>query len=127
MDSNYLRVIPRDLFNEAKLLKCLGRLVILIDENNTIGEPNYKMEYYHDQLPFDITLDEKEGVLLVSNLEISINSIKHRFVTNYNSKQNYPLLVENKHFDDLDCEFYVFDEEGNFSEDFKNYLNRLRW
>ena len=28
----YTRVIPRDLFNEGDLLKCYGRLWILLDE-----------------------------------------------------------------------------------------------
>jgi hypothetical protein len=29
---SYFRVIPRDLFNEASLLKCYGRLAILLDD-----------------------------------------------------------------------------------------------
>lgn len=30
--SNYERVVPRDLFNEANLLKCIGKLVLEIEE-----------------------------------------------------------------------------------------------
>ena len=38
----YKRVLPRDLFNEAKLLKCLGRLCLLIEDDMC------KLEYDHD-------------------------------------------------------------------------------
>lgn len=30
--ARYIRVVPRDLFNEGDLLKCYGRLWILLDE-----------------------------------------------------------------------------------------------
>lgn len=32
MTSSYRRVLPRDLFNEAKLLKCLGQLSLMIHD-----------------------------------------------------------------------------------------------
>ena len=32
MNTQYERVIPRDLFNEAKLLKCVGLLVLKIHD-----------------------------------------------------------------------------------------------
>lgn len=34
-DPEYQRVIPRDLFNEAKLLKCLGRLSLFIHDGKS--------------------------------------------------------------------------------------------
>ena len=32
---NYSRVIPRDFFNEAKLLKCMGLLALKVLDNMT--------------------------------------------------------------------------------------------
>lgn len=39
--STYIRVLPRDLFNEADLLKCVARLWILLD-----GEMSAEMKAY---------------------------------------------------------------------------------
>jgi hypothetical protein len=109
MQTNYRRIIPRDLFNEANLLKCVGRLILLIQE---------------DQIPLPIIYNEdcSEGFkirmlpcgdLTISNIEFFINKEQVIFKTTYNAKGNYPLFCE---WDD--CEFLVFDEQGQFTEEF---------
>ena len=48
MKAKYTRVLPRDLFNEAKLMKCMGLLTLLIHDE--LIPDCLKFEY--DQEPF---------------------------------------------------------------------------
>ncbi len=105
----YQRVIPRDLFNEAKLLKCMGLLSlkildgltpcsILIDE---CGEP-FKIER------------TDEGGLYVSNYKITVNGIPCHFFTTSNNKEPYPFYVYIHNYEEIP----VFDDAGEFSPEF---------
>lgn len=108
--SNYTRVIPRDFFNESKLLKCMGRLSIkILDFMLPVG---IDISIEESGEPFDIRLDDS-GYLYVINCPVSINDTIVTMKTNYNSKNNYPFYCELDYEDTL-----VFDEEGNFTEEF---------
>lgn len=108
---SYNRVIPRDFFNECKLLKCMGQLAlkihdqqlpdnIIIEWANEIGEP------------FDIQQDIN-GDLFVANYRLTINGVPVYFATSYNSKNAYPLFCE------IDGEIIeVFNDHGGFTNDF---------
>lgn len=109
----YTRVLPRDLFNESKLLKCIGRLCLLILD----GLTPVPMSYDETGEPFRIALNE-EGSLTIQNLPIYIKGKIFEFKTIYNSKANYPLYVE---FDYVD--YLVFDEQGNFDKEFIAFVN----
>lgn len=63
IDSNYQRVIPRDLFNEAKLGKCMGRLILRIHDCET----PVHMSFEHNGNPFDIGLGD-DGNLHIKNI-----------------------------------------------------------
>ena len=106
----YVRVIPRDLFNEAKLLKCIGRLCLLIHDNTTPCPMAFVQS--EDGEPFNIGLSE-EGSLFVTNIHISIKGKIFPFKTTYNSKANYPLYLEYEY-----CDYLVFDEQGNWDAEF---------
>lgn len=110
----YLRVIPRDLFNESKLLKCIGRLVLLIHEGNSNG-----IEFGHNGEPFIIHLQD-DGSLFISNIHFSIGDSYLFFKTTYNSKANYPLFCE---YDN--CDILVFDESGNYEPEFIELLTTI--
>lgn len=105
--SNYLRVIPRDLFNEAKLLKCLGNMYIQSERYSKL------IKMSHDNDAFIILQNPSDGSIYCENVQISVNNeIKH-FYTPLNSREAYPLFVE------LDEEsIFVFDDSGNFSPEF---------
>ncbi len=47
----YHRVLPRDLFNDANLLKCMGRLIMLIDD---LRMENVSYTYHGSLLPTQI-------------------------------------------------------------------------
>lgn len=119
-DSNiivkYQRVLPRDLFNEAKLLKCVGRLTLLIEDRAAFEG----LEFDHDGSPFEIKL-LIEGSLFIENIKFTLKGHKLLFKTTYNSQSNYPLFCEWK---DESCR--VFDEGGQFSEDFVEFCGNLR-
>lgn len=115
---SYQRVIPRDFFNEAKLLKCFGQLslkildctlpdgmTIYIDEN---GE-SFGIQMSHD------------GYLTIDNYETTLNNIPVIFKTTYNSKFAYPFFCE---YDYVDYE--VFDDNGEFTKEFINFANDLK-
>lgn len=114
MNSNYQRVIPRDLFNEAKLLKCIGRLVLLIHDEKV----PCKMSH-NEPDNFIIALMD-EGSLTIKNLEIAIKGKLMRFKTTYNSKRNYPLYVQHNY-----CDYLVFNKEGEFDKEFIEFCKTL--
>jgi hypothetical protein len=97
---NYYRVLPRDLFNEANLLKCLGRLSLLIHDGKL---PRW--DCLHDGGAFDIEQDESDGSLFVKNVRFTVGGHPIHLYRPLNSREPWPLLTE-------DCE-PVFDDEGN--------------
>lgn len=113
--AEYIRVIPRDLFNEAKLLKSMGRLCLLIHD----GLVPAPMEVFYEGEEFEIVLDD-EGSLRIRNIQIKVKDIFIIFKTTYNSKSIYPFYAE---CDNVD--YLVFDSEGNFDEEFLGLVNIL--
>lgn len=111
--SNYTRVIPRDLFNEAKLLKCLGRLSLLHHEG--LLSDGVTIRHDNDSFAgFNITQNPTDGSLFVSNLTIAVNGDTYHHCTSLNDKSNYPLRLVSGD----DREFYVFSEDGDVLPDF---------
>lgn len=106
----YKRVIPRDFFNEAKLLNCLGRFQIFVIEGRVGGLPIH-IEF--DGGAFDIRQSGYDGCLYVINYRVYLD--KHEIVlfTNYNSRERWPLVANYK-----GVEYYVFDDHGNWMSNF---------
>jgi len=109
-NSSYLRVIPRDFFNEAKLLKCMGQLSLMILDCKT--PEGMKIEIAETGEPFEIQLSDN-GYLFISNYLVTINDAIVSMRTPYNSKAPYPLLC----YYDWE-EITVFDDSGNFTKEF---------
>lgn len=108
MAETYTRVIPRDFFNEAKLLKCMGQLALKILDCQTPCEISIE----DSGEPFYIQLLD-EGSLCVANYPVSVKGHSLRFKTTYNSKSSWPFYCEIDYTD-----YQVFDETGNWHEDF---------
>jgi len=113
---DYLREVPRDLFNEAKLLKCLGQVALLV--HNGVEWP-LAIEYDHG--PFDVRQDPDDGGLYVENFTLWFRRMRVTLKTNYNSKAPYPLSF----FDDRHGTGPVFDDTGAWSAEFREYLDRF--
>lgn len=116
----YTRVIPRDLFNESKLLKCLGQLALLVHEGKV---PNVTVK--NTGRFFEIYQRYSDGGLEVINgIDFKLGSKFLELYTVYNSKENYPLLCG--YVDDSGCvEVSVFHEDGTLTSEFCEYLKGL--
>ena len=107
---DYQRVLPRDLFNESKLLEQIGRVCLAIHANGLT-----RLSFDHDGSFFNIQLSD-DGSLYISNLEfLDAEGLSISFTTNYNSRIKNPLLAH-----DLETEeaYFVFDDQGNFTNQF---------
>lgn len=118
----YRRVVPRDLFNESKLLKCLGQLALLIhdgrDRNGRQTPSGLAVE--HDGEEFRIDQREEDGGLCVVGLEFKAGSNVLDLYSAYNSKDPYPLLCRTE-----DHEFIVFNDDGTLTDEFCEYVADL--
>ena len=117
----YARVIPRDLFNEANLLKCYGRLWILLDEtrghNARLGDKAGE----HSGEPFKIVQDESDGSLSVANVPFTVAGEAWTLSRPLNTREPWPLYAESP-TGDL---FEVFCENGWFSVEFSRAIMGL--
>lgn len=142
----YKRVIPRDLFNEAKLLKCLGQLSLLIhdgqDKDGCRTPELLSIEYESDVLSVEcghcgggVTVENRQfvieqcastGNLYCRNVRIYIDGRKNFDVyTNsfgLNSREPYPLIYDD--FGD-NCD-HVFNDDGTFTDSFIDFCNMGR-
>ena len=115
----YARVIPRDLFNEASLLKCLGKLALILMDRPSSAE------FEEDELKADgfrIVQSEGDGAIEVENLPFLIAGHRYRLYRPLNSREPWPLWCESpfSDHDGDDCE--VFDAEGNISPVFAEWI-----
>lgn len=114
--SNYRRVLPRDLFNEADLLKCLGRLHIALGEPAAQG---HDATFDEEDLPFfDIEQDPGSGAVYVANLTFRVSGVAVWLWRPLNSRKEWPLWVgplpTGPYFDDIE----VFDAHSALTADF---------
>lgn len=115
---SYERVIPRDFFNEGKLLKCMGRLALgALDRTTPEG---ITLDVEENGEPFDIDLSDS-GELYVSNYPVTVNGYEAFFFTSYNSKRAYPFYCR---IDETDYE--VFNEDGTWNKDFMQLASLLQ-
>lgn len=100
----YRRVIPRDLFNEANLLKCLGKIVLDIEDGKLPW-----LSYWHDNEAFNVVQDENSGAIYCSNIQFFAGKkTLPCFTRPLNSRDHWPLYLEMP-WDSLP----VFDDHGN--------------
>ena len=115
----YTRVIPRDLFNESKLLKCLGRLALLVHDGqfcDLLTVDAFALEGGG----FDIDLDPSRNALFCRNLPFLNGDTRLYLISTYNSKSAYPLFCVT----DDDNEIPVFEEDGEVTAEFRSLIDR---
>lgn len=103
---SYQRVIPRDLFNEASLLKCYGRIYIELENHDL---PHVQLE--HDGQAFEIEQDPGSGGLSIANVQLRVGDDCIRLHRPLNSREAYPLYMT----DEDECEVPLFDDKGAFT------------
>jgi hypothetical protein len=112
---NYMRVIPRDLFNEAKLLKCLGQISLLVHDGKIQG---LSIEHEHEMSGFVIEQNGDDGSIYVTNLHFFDDQGEPvEFHHPLNAKGNYPMIMTYK-----GEEYYPLNEKGQFQCDTEIFL-----
>lgn len=111
----YTRVAPRDLFNESKLLKCLGQLALLIHEGKAPEGLTFEdngMSYRIEQRDYDGGIECRNG--------ITFYYYHHKLCLYHplNVKEPYPLLLDTSFNVDGGTEYDVFYDDGSISDDF---------
>lgn len=116
----HTRVIPRDLFNESKLLKGLGQLALKIHDNGAFGLTMHLFD--EEDNGFLIYQDPGDGSLLVANLVVLDRDKEPvRFRSTYNSKEPYPLYMV---VSGTEEEITVFNDDGSFTEEFTERMKQ---
>lgn len=109
---SYRRVLPRDLFNESNLLKCYGRLWIILSEMDN-HQARFEMEEVES---FEVFQSSGDGSLFVDNLPLTVGEHDYRLKRPLNSREPWPLYADS--MDDPDFEMVpVFDDEGNLTDE----------
>lgn len=111
----YQRVMPRDLFNEGKLLKCIGQLALLI--HNGIRWP---LKLRHRGRAFRIAQDPSHGGIFITNVTASLNGTPLTLYTTMNGRDTYPLVWEDE---ELGVEGKVFTDSGQLTSEFTSWLD----
>lgn len=114
---SYKRVIPRDLFNEAKLLKCLGKLSMAINDG-VPACPLLTVEYKSLDKGFVIDNDI-DGNIFVTNLKFQVDGENIHVSSPLNCRSNWPL----EYIDDEGTPIDVFTEDGSFSDEFEELVS----
>jgi len=110
----YQRVIPRDLFNEADLLKCLGKFYIMAEHRPIV-------RILHSGHTFNIVQNSDDGSIYCDNICVIIGRKTYDHFRPLNSRSPWPLYLRLRNDPDAD-DFRVFDDEGNLSDDVKRLL-----
>lgn len=109
----YLRVIPRDLFNEANLLKCYGRIYLLLETMNIDG-----VSLEHDGEAFDVDQNPSSGGIFLRNVKLIVHGYAPDIERPLNARSSWPLYLTTSN----DEEISVFDDNGDFTPDMLTYL-----
>ena len=115
----YNRVLPRDAFNESKLLKGIGRISLLIHDNVGFIGKKLNCVLENESQGFKILMDEQDGSTYCSNFYLFDNNGTPIYLSNpLNCKLPYPLQFEYK-----DTSDFLFTDEGELSPEFINLLD----
>ena len=120
----YHRVIPRDLFNESKLLKCVGQLALLIHDGRDKDGRKTPERLKAEQDGGEFRIDQRQadgGLFIAKGLRFKVKSLVLDLYSAYNCKGSYPLICMTEDYEEIE----VFNEDGTLTDDFCEYLNSL--
>ena len=110
---DYLRILPRDFFNESKLLCCLGRVSVHVHDNKT---GKVKITEVFDGKPFSVKQNQDTGNLYVENYRLFIQKEELFVYLPYNcTDTKYPLkgIWRNKEYQILSTNgLFLFKQVG---------------
>jgi len=116
--SQYVRVMPRDLFNEGSLLNLHGRLMIMLEMTN-----GHRVRVEQHELDrFEIVQDAASGSISIANFVFTVGGCRYRLTRPLNSRAQWPLWLEDM---DPEADFDalpVFDDEGDLSRSMLDFI-----
>jgi hypothetical protein len=112
---SYFRVIPRDLFNEANLLKCYGQLYLNLEK---MGLQDC-LVHSSERARWDVQQDSSSGAITILNIILFVKGNNVYLSRPLNSREPWPLYLE--HADDV---LAVFNDDGTFSSEMIAFLKR---
>jgi hypothetical protein len=116
---SYNRVIPRDLFNEGNLLKCLGQLWLKTEGYQ--GHSPRPVLILHTGAEFNIHQDESDGSIHSGSITFIIRGRTYDHYRPLNSREPWPLWLAPRN--DPDAEhFRAFTDAGELSQEFLDLL-----
>lgn len=114
----YRRVIPRDLFNEANLLKCYGQLWLELEK---LGLQDY-LDHHATDEQFRIRQSSADGSLTIQNVILVVRGRMIHLRRPLNARSPYPLWADPGEGDELQ----VFNSDGTLSDEMREFLTQSR-
>lgn len=116
--STYLRVMPRDLFNESNLLKCWGFLVL-----ECMDGIYPELSYDDISGRFIVERDDTVYGFYLSNVSLYINGVPFRPFVPVNSRDKNPFYIESE---ETEWEsLRIIDDNGKLTAEFKNFVKTI--
>lgn len=117
---SYQRVIPRDLFNEANLLKCYGQMWLNLERLNL---SSVSLDEDDDGSAFDVLQSDDDGSTWIQNLTLTVRDQIVSLFRPLNSREAFPLMLRLcNHIDTV--EISVFNDDGSFTADMVAFLTQ---
>jgi len=114
-----LVAVPRDLFNDANLLKCLGTLYLRLEELKLED----RLEHWSPLDGFEINRSYTDGSTFVRNILLRGTRGVYTLARPLNSRDPYPLYVEAGVGEMGDwVDIAVFNDDGSLHLDFVEFL-----
>ncbi len=110
----YRRVIPRDLFNEANLLKCLGQLWMKTEIYQ--GRSPRPVLILHTGNEWNIQQNDADGSIHSGSITVMIRNQAYDHHRPLNSREPWPLWLSLRCDPDAE-EFLAFTDEGELHPD----------
>lgn len=111
----YARVIPRDLFNEASLLKCLGHLWLKTEGYQ--GQSPRPVLILHTGNEWFIRQDPSDGSIRSGAISVIIRGRTYDHYRPLNSREPWPLWLTLRNDPDAD-HFRAFTDDGDLTTEF---------
>lgn len=117
---SYYRVVPRDLFNEASLLKCLGTLWIKTERYQ--GSSPRPILILRTGNEWNILQDESDGSIRCGSITIIVRGRTYDHYRPLNSREPWPLWLALRN--DPDAEhFRAFTDDGELNDEFERLID----
>jgi hypothetical protein len=114
---NYQRIAPRDVFNEANFLKCIGQITHFIEagtlKNVSFNHQLFNNDWVKFELDSDGELILKEHLFYRASDGEAINLSR-----NVNARGEWPILLVTEEWEYID----IFDSKGEISLEFEEWL-----